>query len=926
MLRLLGEVAVHAGGHRVDLGPARQRCLLAALALDAGRVVPVDQLVERVWAEDVPRRGRATLHSYLSRLRQALAGVDWLEIARRPGGYALVTTGARAVDVVAFRDLCARARSEPDPAEAARLLTDALDLWRGEALTGLDSAWAAVERAGLDEERIAAQCDLVDARLRTGHGEHLVAELATRVANRPLDERVAGQYMLALHQAGRTADALAHYRRIRDRLVEELGTEPGTRLQQWHGTLLAAGRAPTIPPAALCRQLPRAPRRFVGRHRDLARLDAALAGVDPGAPVVISALTGAGGIGKTWLALHWAHRHADRFPDGQLFVDLRGFSPEGAPLPAAAAVRGFLDAFGVEPARIPVDPHAAATLFRGLVAGKRVLVVLDNAADSAQVAPLLPDSDRCTVLITSRTVLTGLLTRHGAGHLPLDVLSAGEARALLADRIGTDRATAEAEGLDRLVELCGGFPLALSLVAAHALTRPRLTLVGLAAALGDLGLEALADTDPAANLRAVLSLSLTVLTPEQATAYALLGTAPGRDIGLPAAASLLGLPETAAAAVLRALEQASLLTGSDTGRHRMHDLIRLHAGETAQDLPADVVTAALDRLTDFYLHTARNADAVFNPDRPSLDLAPPVAGCAPLTAEDDAAATRWFSAERDNLLATQRAAADRQLHRVTWGLAGALETYLRRRGHLRDRLAVWTAAVDAVAHLSDPTAHVRAHRLLGRAHADLGQHDEAGRCLRAALALAEHHDDDLNQAHTHRTLASAAMSRGDSHQARDHAEHALRICRTLGDPLWEAGALNAVGWYAAISGDLAAGREHCREAYDLFLRHDNTEGQATTLDSLGYIAHHSGRHADSVDHYLTALALLREIGSAAEEADTLDRLGHAHAALGQHDRARAAWQSALGRYEEQGREGNARELRALLHSARVDTPAEGAGG
>ncbi|MFI5613927.1 BTAD domain-containing putative transcriptional regulator [Amycolatopsis sp. NPDC051903] len=913
MLRLLGEVTVHTDGNRVDLGPARQRCVVAALALDAGRVVPVDQLIERVWGQDVPRRGRATLYSYLSRLRQALAGFDSLRITRRPGGYTLATTGtAPVIDVQAFRDLCATARQQPDAAEAARMLTQALDLWHGEALTGLTGNWATVARAALVEERTTAQRDLTDARLRAGAGEHLLADLARQLADRPLDERLAGQYLLALHQAGRTADALAHYLRIRARLVDELGTEPGTHLQQLHATLLATHQAPAptpaSTPAAPVRQLPSAPRRFVGRHMDIGRLDTALTGT----PVVISAIAGAGGIGKTWLALHWAHRHTSRFPDGQLFVDLRGFSPDDTPMTAAAALHGFLDALGVDLARIPTDTHAAAALFRNLIAGRRMLILLDNATDSGQVTPLLPGSDTCTVLITSRTTLTSLIARHGAHHLSLDVLSPDEARDLLTDRIGADRVAAEPDALTRVVELCGGFPLALSLAAAQALTRPQLTLAGLAAELRDLGLDALADTDPAASLPAVLSLSLTTLTPEQATAYALLGIAPGHDIGLDAATSLLGLTKKNTADILRGLAQASLLTSTDTGRYQLHDLIRRHAAETADDLPDGVRTEALGRVVDFYLHTAGNADAVFNPTRPSLGLTPPAAGSAPLAIDDDKAAMRWFNTEHDNLLAVQQAAANRKMHRVTWGLAATMETYHRRRGHFRDKLAVWTAGVDAVAHLADPTAHLIAHRLLGRAYGDLGQHDKADQSLRNALALAEQHHDHLNQTHIHRTLAGAAMSRGDSHQARTHAEAALRIVRTLDDPLWEAGALNAVGWYAAKSGDYAAGREHCQVAYDLYLRRENVEGQATTLDSLAYIAHHTGRYTDAIDHYRTAITLLREIGNMPLEADALHQLGHPHAALGQLDEARKAWQQALALYEQLGRETEARQVRRLM--------------
>jgi DNA-binding SARP family transcriptional activator/tetratricopeptide (TPR) repeat protein len=910
MLRLLGEVMVYTDGNRVDLGPARQRCVIAVLALDAGRVVPVDQLVERVWGQDVPRRGRATLYSYLSRLRQVLADIDSLNIVRRPGGYTLTTTGtASVVDVHAFRDLCGAARLEPDAAEAARLFTVALGLWRGEALTGLTGTWASMTSAALDEERTAAQLDLTDARLRAGAGEHLLADLARQLADRPLDERLAGQYLLALHQAGRTADALAHYLRIRARLVDELGTEPGTRLRQLHAAVLSTRQAPAPPPAAPpavpVRQLPPAPRWFVGRHADLARLDAALTGT----PAVIS---GAGGIGKTWFALHWAHLHTGRFPDGQLFVDLRGFSSDGTPMTTAGALHGFLDALGVDPARIPADTHAAAVLFRNLVAGKRILIVLDNATDSGQVAPLLPGSDTCTVLVTTRTTLTSLIARHGAHHLRLDVLPPDGARALLTGRIGADRAAAEPGALTDLVELCGGFPLALSLAAAQTLTRSQLTLAGLAAELRDLGLDALTDTDPTASLPAVLSLSLDALTPDQATAYALLGIAPGHDIGLDAAASLLAMTRKTTADVLRGLTQASLLTATDTGRYQMHDLIRRHAADTADDLPDNARAEALRRVIDFYLHTASNADAVFNPKRPSLNLTPPAAGSTPLTLNDDKAATCWFSTEHDNLLAAQQEAANTKLHKVAWGLAATMETYYRRRGHLRDRLAVWTAGVEAVAHLDDPAAHVLAHRLLGRAYSDLGRHDEADRSLRNALALAEQHNDHLNQAHTHRTLAGAAMSRGDSHQAREHAEAALRIARTLDDPLWEAGALNAVGWYAAKSGDYTAARDHCRAAYDRYLRHGNVEGQAITLDSLAYVAHHTGRYTDAIDHYQTAITLLREIGSVSLEADALHQLGHLYTALHQPDQARQAWRDALGRYEQLGRANEARQTQQLL--------------
>ncbi|WP_328593116.1 AfsR/SARP family transcriptional regulator [Lentzea tibetensis] len=338
-LGLLGEVTAHVDGRAVDLGPTRQRCVLAALAVDAGRVVPAERLVERVWGTDTPRRGRATLHSHISRLRRALPVADGVQIVLRSGGYALLVERAdHAVDLHRFEDLCARARGADD-AHAVALLTEAVALWRGEPLTGLSGQWAEAERDRLRQELLAAEYNLVDARLHAGHGQQLVAELSARAARYPLDERVAGQYLLALYRAGRSADALEHYQQLRERLVEELGADPGAPLQELHRRILAADStlstlpgATVVEPAVVPRQLPAAPPHFTGRDTDLAALTATLDAAEQNRMVVISAIAGAGGVGKTWLAVHWAHRHRDQFPDGQLFVDLRGFSPDSEPM------------------------------------------------------------------------------------------------------------------------------------------------------------------------------------------------------------------------------------------------------------------------------------------------------------------------------------------------------------------------------------------------------------------------------------------------------------------------------------------------------------------------------------------------------------------------------------------------------------------
>ncbi|MDQ3404699.1 MAG: NB-ARC domain-containing protein [Actinomycetota bacterium] len=471
VVRLLGEVVAYVDGRPVDLGAPRQRCVLAALAVDVGRVVPVERLAERVWGADGPRSARATLHSYISRLRQALAGTNGVAIERRSGGYALLAERA-AVDLHRFRHLCERA--DADRGRVALSLTEALGLWRGEALTGLDGEWVRTERDRLGQEQLSAQHDLVDARLRSGHGEDLVVELSTRAGEYPLDERVAGQYMRALYQAGRAADALDHHRRVRTRLIEELGVDPSVALQNLHRQILTSDVSLAVNTAGepvVPRQLPAPPAPFVGRHDELRRMDAVLHASDTAGTVAISAIAGAGGIGKTSLALHWAHRVRSRFPDGQLFVNLRGHSA-GAPLSAGQALDELLHSLGVERANRPTSVDAAAAAYRSALADRRMLVVLDDAAEVDQVRPLLPGTAGCMVVITSRDRFDGLVAREGARQVLLDVLATEDALAVVGAVVGDARVADDETNARELVRLCGNSPLALRIAAAHLSTRP----------------------------------------------------------------------------------------------------------------------------------------------------------------------------------------------------------------------------------------------------------------------------------------------------------------------------------------------------------------------------------------------------------------------------------------------------------------------
>jgi tetratricopeptide (TPR) repeat protein len=673
------------------------------------------------------------------------------------------------------------------------------------------------------------------------------------------------------------------------------------------------------------RQLPPAPTPFVGRDDELTMLTHSLDQARPADAVVISALAGIGGIGKTTLALHWAHRNKDRFPDGQLFVNLRGFDPKSAPLSPDAALHGFLLALGVDAQAIPPDLDGKTGVYRTRVASKRMLIVLDNAATADQVEPLLPGSPACAVLVTSRKMLTALTTRHGARHVALPILSQEEARALLAERLGEARRDAEPGAAAELIRLCGCHPLALALIASRAYIDPGLSLAELAKDLSYSVLVTLEDGDPASSLPDVLSWSLRGLTGQQRTVFGLLGIAPGPDISLPAAVSLTGLPSPRAKKVLRELEQASLLNPPLGGRYSMHDLIRAFAADTATgaadleladntaglELAGEVREAAQRRVIDFYLHTAYAAARVLAPHRQPIQLELPVPGCHPEPLAAAPAALAWFDTEHSCLLESQRTAAALGWQQAVWALAWTLHTFHRRRGHRHDEVTAWKAALEAAAHLSDPASRALARQYLGRIYAYLEQHEEASEQLRQALALAEQHHDPANQAHARILLSWAWEQRGDGQRALEHATRALALYRTLGNPVWEGRALNQVGWYAAHLGDYDRARELCEAALPLH-RHRYPDGEASTLDTLGYIDHRTGRYQQAVQHYQQALILCHELGDTYEAASTLDRLGHSHAALGHYGQARTVWREALDLCQAQHRTEDVERIQRQL--------------
>ncbi|MCT2581530.1 ATP-binding protein [Actinophytocola gossypii] len=659
-----------------------------------------------------------------------------------------------------------------------------------------------------------------------------------------------------------------------------------------------AGPARLVP-----RQLPPAPPWFVGRADELGQL---------GRPV--TAIVGTGGIGKTWLALHWAHHNADRFPDGQLFVDLRGTSSAGRPMSTPTALRCLLDGLGVDHHAIPVDLDAQIGRYRSLVAGRRLLVVLDNADSATQVAPLLPGSPTCTVLVTSRNRLDGLLTSVGAHLLALDALTDTESHDLFLRRLGSVRLRAEPTAAAELVRYCSGLPLALGIVAGRVVNEEGLPLAVPAGELRDAAtrIGALDAGDPGTSVTAVLSWSYDALTSVHARVFALLGLMPGPDFGLAAVACLAEVREPEARTAMRELERVSFVSRSRAGRWQLHDLVRLFAANRAeQTVPADEREAAVLRVVDHYLHTAQVADRKLDGNRRTVALDPPVRGSRVVEIADHATAMAWFTAEYASVRAAQEVAARHGWHRTVWRLAWVLHSFQWQQGHVRAQLATWRAALAAAEALHDPSALAVAHRLVGSATARAGRPQDAAFHLHRALELTAWLGDLRDHAHTRRALARLQERRADHEGALEHAVEAHRLYRELRLPANEADALDLMCWYEAKLGRDQAATRHGEAALALYRELGDRNGEATALDSLGHVAHRTGRHVEALDYYRRALALFRGT-NVYHEADTLDRLGEVCAQLSYPDAARDAWERCLRLYRQQDRLDDAERVQWRL--------------
>jgi DNA-binding SARP family transcriptional activator/tetratricopeptide (TPR) repeat protein len=898
---LLGPLVVRCGQAVLPIPRGNQRVLLAVLLLDANRVVAVDAVAEALWGAAAPPSAAMTIRNYVRRLRQALGEAGRERISFRQGGY-VISAGEGELDVSRFAGLLASARAAARVGswdQAAGLAGEALGLWRGEPLADIESDVLALrERPRLAELWLQATETRVEAELRLGRHAEVLAGLQRLAADHPLREHLHALLMLALYRGGRQAEALTAYQQARAVLVGELGIEPGGELQALQQQILTADPALDPPPHAdaggagagaagglaleVPRQLPAAVAGFVGRAAELAALTQVLDQASGSAPgtVVISAIGGTAGVGKTALALRWAHRVAGRFADGQLYVNLRGFDPSGVPMPAAEAVRGFLDALGVPPDRIPALPEAQAGLYRSLLADRSLLVVLDNARDEQQVRPLLPASPASLVIVTSRNQLGGLAAADRARLFSLDVLSQAEAVRLLTARIGAGRAAAEPGAVGEIAVLCGRLPLALAVAAARAEARPGFPLAALAAELRDRAgrLDALDAGDPGSSVRAVFSWSYRQLSAEAARMFRLLGLHPGPDISAAAAASLAAVAEAEARRLLAELTRAHLATEHVPGRYALHDLLRAYAGDQGRSTDSQSErAAATGRVLDHYLHTARDAASMVEPSFGPVPLAPPSPGTTPERFTGHEQGLAWFEAEYHVLLAAVALAVDWGLDTHHWQISLVLSPFQATQGLDLEWSAIKRMSMGAASRDDAALVASGVRDNVGT----LGDYEWVPEYYANMAKLCRERGNPRGESVTLYSLAVIAEFQGQYAEALSYAEQSASVCRGIGDKAGETELLNAAGWYHAQLGEYPQARALGRQALALNADYGSRHLEGNIWSSLGYTEYRAGDLREAAACYERALSIFRAVGDRWGEADSLTNLGDIRRALGQ---------------------------------------------
>nr|WP_269329932.1 BTAD domain-containing putative transcriptional regulator [Kineosporia babensis] len=937
----------------LHLGPPKQRTLLALMLVRAGQPVSLPEIVDLIWGEDPPDTVVNVIHRHVAAVRRTLepglpARTQSRWVTRVAAGYRL-DLPPDTLDLTDFRALVQQTEDAPAP-QAARLLVQALSMWHGPVVADLTPearehpAFVAVEAEYLAAIRRAA--DLAQGAGTAVAGD-LLPILRQAAARHPLDEAVQARLMLLLGVLGRTAEAMDLFEVLRSRLGTELGLTPGPELRAAQRTLAETMAAtgelpvgtptPTAAPApdvttpsvapplpspsaeqpkiqatdgtlAWVRpaQLPADLAWFTGRRHELDAVTSLLSEPDAAAAPRLVVISGMGGVGKTTLAVHWAHQVADYFPDGQLYVNLRGFHPSGAVMGPAETLRSFLDALGVPRERIPAQLEAQAALYRSLMAERRMLILLDNARDSEHVRHLLPGTTGSLVIVTSRNQLIDLVATEGARPVGLDPLPRSDAWRFLETRLGADRTALESAAADEVIELSGRLPLTLALVCAHVAVNPARSLENVAASIREIGgLDSFSDsfsgeTAPT-DVRSVFSWSYHALSEPAARLFRLFGQHPGPDCSLAAVLSLADRARPEIWPALGELLRASLIYEARPGRFGCHELLRAYAGELAavpehQQESAD----ARARLLDHYLHSADAAAATLTPSRDRLALPTPVTGTRPQSFGSTREAAAWLEAERPALVAVIRQDQRYGSARHTWQLAAVIENYLDRAGSWQVQVGLQTLAREAAQRSADLLGTAHASRALGFAQFRLGLDQEATRSLTQALALFDRLEDSGGRAYTRRQLAFQANGRGDHRTALAHYRVAATLYRESGDVSGQGWVHNEVGWTHILLGEYDQALTECLASIDLHRDVGNRNGEAAALDSLGFALHHLDRPDEALDSYYGALGIYRQIADRYLEADTLVHIGDSHLKAGRSAEAVLNWEDALEILQDMG--------------------------
>ena len=924
--RLWGPVELVGNDSVLAVRPPQQAAILVALTVDAGRQVPDATLLSRIWEDEPPARARRTVHTYLTRIRRTLEQAGALEhgvqLTHRSNGYVL-EPGSATVDLHAFQRLVAEARQPECPAEQRmKLLTEALGWCRGEPLAGVPGVWAAQVRESLRQQRLDAVLAWAGAALRCDRATETVGPLVDLVGEHPLVESAVAALMRALQATGRSADALDCYEQARKRLAEQLGIDPGPALRAAHREVLAVGpELPPVPaPVRAPALLPLDVASFVGRDATIAELDGLLSTSrrSPTAVTVV-AVSGTAGVGKTALAVHWAHRHRGRFPAGQLVVDLRGYGP-GAPVRPVDALARFLIALGMPAGEVPADQEAAADAYRSLLAERRVLVVLDNAATAEQVRPLLPSGAGSFVLVTSRERLGGLVAREGARLITLNVLQPEESRALIAGSLGEARLAAEPAAAQRLAQVCAHLPLALRIAVAHLVIRSDETIAGYTGRLGSAGrVTALRiDDDEQLAVRFAFDRSYATLPGDARRVFRLVGLNPGTDLTAPAAAALSGMPVAEAERLLDRLTAAHLVQAHRPGRFLCHDLLRLYAaGRAEAEDTGEDRDAAVSRLLEWQLSTAEAAIRLLYPEKRRIDTEKP-RGAAVNGFTGKKPALAWLDAERANLVSSACHAARSGPHSFAWQLAVELREYFWNAGHAQAWQAIIQAGLIAAEVagnlLAETTMRLNsgalswrqdrygaaieqylvalglARRLgrcdletdalssLGAVFRQAGLLDQAIGPLREAMLL-EQGQGRLRPGTVGR-IASVHWELGQLHEATEMHARALTMYRTINSAAGQAVALANLGETLLLLGETGRAADHLSQALQLYREIGNLDGEAEALCALAVAHCYQGRTVIALETAGAALQKAQQLGRVRSVAGALNATGHVHLRAG----------------------------------------------